>query len=496
MAFIPLPESQFTTLLALFIVASGLIFALFSRTWDLRHIPGPAGARLTNLWLLGKYWKGELFSDIALDLQKRYGPVVRYGPRRVLFSDVSAVGVIFNTKNSFVKAESYGVIDQIVNGKLVSSFATTRDEARVSATKKQLNSAFTTTAMLDYEPHVDHNIEFLISKLQNLEDSEVDIAKWTIFFAFDTICRIAFSDDQGFMDKQSDLGDTLEGARSRFAYWHWWAPIPKLERLLFKNRFATRTSKTSLLGRIASERLQARLEKGGLGTHSDLLDRYLQAGQRDPATFTTSTIIGVVISTIHAGAETTSATLNITLYRLLQNPRVLAKLRAELDAADLSSPPSWHQVSKLPYLEACFKEAARINPIISDPTEREVPRAGAEIAGVWVPGGTVVAINHHALMRDPSVWGPDADTFRPERWIEADDAQRQKMQRADLMFSAGKRSCIGQHVAWIEMKKLLPELLNKFDIEFVDQKKPLTCRIPLVFFPDDLPVRLSPRKIE
>ncbi|KAI1627615.1 cytochrome P450 [Exophiala viscosa] len=485
-------------MLGLFVVAVGFFFffALLSRTWDLRHIPGPLGARLTNFWLFGKYWKGEVFSDIALDLQRKYGPVVRYGPRRVLFSDLSAVGVIFNTKNSFVKAESYGVIDQIVNGKLVSSFATTRDEARVSSMKKQLNSAFTTAAMLDYEPHVDHNINFLISKLQSSDSEVVDMARWTIFFAFDTICRIAFSDDQGFMEKQSDLGDTLEGARGRFAYWHWWGPVYKLERLLFKNRFATRASKTSLLGKLATERLQARLEKGGLGTHSDLLDRYLQAGQRDPTTFTTSTIIGVVISTIHAGAETTSATLNVTLYRLLQNPRVLAKLRAELDAADLSSPPSWQQVSKLPYLEACFKEAARMHPIILDPTEREVPAAGAEIAGVWVPGGTVVAVNHHALNRDPSVWGDDVSVYRPERWMEADDTQRQKMQRADLLFSAGKRSCLGQHVAWIEMKKFLPELLNKFDIELVDPKRPITCKIPMVFFVDDLPVRLAPRKNE
>lgn len=228
---------------------------------------------------------------------------------------------------------------QIVNGKIINSWATTRDEAHISAMKKQVISAFTTTAILDYEHHVDHNINFLIAKLQDSMDPEVNIAKWIIFFAFDTICRIAFSDDQGFMAKQADLGNTLEAARLRFQHWHFWGPLPGLERLIFKNRLVTRTSGTSLLGKLASERLQSRMEKGGLGTETDLLDRYLQAAQRDPATFTPATLIGILISTIHAGAETTASTLNACLHNLLQNPDALAKLRAELDAANLSSPP-------------------------------------------------------------------------------------------------------------------------------------------------------------
>jgi hypothetical protein len=69
------------------------------------------------------------------------------------------------------------------------------------------------------------------------------------------------------MDKQADLGDTLEGARRRFTHWHEWGQLPRLERLIFKNRFATQTSGTSLLGKLATERLRSRVEKGGLGTH-------------------------------------------------------------------------------------------------------------------------------------------------------------------------------------------------------------------------------------
>ncbi|KAK6366326.1 hypothetical protein LTS17_010832 [Exophiala oligosperma] len=503
-----IPRNNPTVLFSLFVFSvTALLFLwrLFFQSRDLRHIPGPLGARLTNFWLVSKYRRGILFKDIALDLNKRYGPVVRYGPRRVLFSDASAINVIFNTRNTLPKAESYEVMNQIVNGKVISSWATTRDEAHISAMKKQVISAFTTTAILDYEPHIDHNINFLVAKLQkdSMDSPEVNIAKFIIFFAFDTICRIAFSDDQGFMAKQADLGNTLEAARLRFQHWHFWGPVPALERLLFKNRFVARTSPTSLLGKLASERLQSRMEKGGLGTESDLLDRYLQAAQRDPATFTPSTLIGILISTIHAGAETTASTVNACLYNLLRNPDALAKLRAELDAANLSSPPLWSEVSRLRYLEACFRESMRLVPLLINPIERDVPPSGATVAGTFVPGGTVVSLNVHALNRDPAVYGEDVDSFRPERWLlddegdEGDEARRARMQRADMTFSQGRRSCIGQHIAWIEMKKVLPALLTKFDIELVHPDEPLSMPTKqLVVLIDNLHVRLSPRKVE
>ncbi len=293
-----------------------------------------------------------------------------------------------------------------------------------------------------------------------------------IYYAFDTVCRIAFSDDQGLMEKQADMGSTLEGARQRFAYWHAWQSLPWLERLLYKNRWAVARSakagaKGSVLGQLALSRLQDRLEKGGV--HSDLLDRFLQGAERDPNTFTTSTIQGLVMSMIHAGAETTSATLNMTLYRLMANPHTMRKLRKELDAANLSSPPQWTEVQHLHYLEACVKEAGRMNPLLLDPMEREIPAngPGIEIAGVYIPPGNVVAVNTHALNRDPSVWGANTEEYRPDRWLECDDAQLTRMERANLFFSGGRRVCVGQHIAWIEIKKVLPELLLKFDVSAV-----------------------------
>jgi hypothetical protein len=203
------------------------------------------------------------------------------------------------------QAPSYETAIPAVNGRLVPTVATERNEARISTIKKQIISAFSTRAILDYEPHVDSNIKYLMGRLGNAEvhRDQLNIAPWLIFFAFDTVCRIAFSDDQGLMEKQADLGNSLEGGRQRFAYWHTWQSLPWLERLLYKNSWAlwrsTRSkNKGSTLGQLAAGRMQDRLEKGGLGTYSDLLDRFLQGAERQPDIFTPRAVQGLVMSMV------------------------------------------------------------------------------------------------------------------------------------------------------------------------------------------------------
>lgn len=175
-------------------------------------------------------------------------------------------------------------------------------------------------------------------------------------------------------------------------------------------------------------------------------------------------VIGLTISTIHAGSDTTASTLGILMNDLLRNPSKLASVEAELAAAELSDPPRFAELNKLPYLDACIKESMRNQTIVGGPAERVVPSSGAEIAGTWVPGGTVVSVSQHVVNHDSAIWGPSPTSYNPDRWIEADEMQRRRMERASTSFSAGKRICLGQHIAWLEMKKLIPRLLMTFKV--------------------------------
>jgi cytochrome P450 len=192
-----------------------------------------------------------------------------------------------------------------------------------------------------------------------------------------------------------------------------------------------------------------------------------EASQKDPEVIDSLTVVGLTIATIHAGADTTASATSMFFKHILRHPAKLAKLGDELSTTTLSQPPTFIELNKLRYLDACIKESMRLETISGDGMERVVPNSGAEIAGTWVPGGTVVSVSLHVVNRDEGIWGPDTDLYNPDRWTEADETQRRRMERTLVAFSAGKRICLGQHIAWLEMKKLIPRLLKAYKVRFL-----------------------------
>ena len=73
-----------------------------------------------------------------------------------------------------------------------------------------------------------------------------------------------------------------------------------------------------------------------------------------------------------------------------------------------------------------------MHPGVAFPLERYIPPEGARICDVELPGGTNVSVNQAVIHMDKSVYGEDADQFRPERWIEASPEQLKLMDRSFL----------------------------------------------------------------
>lgn len=123
-----------------------------------------------------------------------------------------------------------------------------------------------------------------------------------------------------------------------------------------------------------------------------------------------------------------------------QHPNTLASLRKELDEArasgNLSRIVTWKESRRLPYLEACIKEAGRIHPPFGLNLERIVPAGGLTLSAQHIPAGTVVGMNAWVVHRDKDVFGEDAYEWRPERWLEGDEAHTKKMEGALLTVSA------------------------------------------------------------
>ncbi|KFY31267.1 hypothetical protein V493_01259 [Pseudogymnoascus sp. VKM F-4281 (FW-2241)] len=112
------------------------------------------------------------------------------------------------------------------------------------------------------------------------------------------------------------------------------------------------------------------------------------------------------------------------------------------------------------------KEALRMYPIVGTPFDRVVPKGGAILSGHFVPEGTVVGISGWVTQRSQGVFGDDAEPFRPERWLDADEKQVRVMDRSMLAFGQGTRGCVGKHVAILALTKTVGQIVRVFDMEW------------------------------
>jgi len=168
---------------------------------------------------------------------------------------------------------------------------------------------------------------------------------------------------------------------------------------------------------------------------NDLLTRMIRASNDGNRNLSSTEMMGLTTTNVLAGPGTTAVILRALFYHMCRNPHAYQRLQEEVDGAfnsgALSLPIRYDQASKLEYLNAAITEALRVHPATGFILEREVPSGGAEIAGTFVPAGTVVGINAWVMHANKQVFGEDAERFRPERWL-GDDEKIREMKRCHL----------------------------------------------------------------
>lgn len=122
---------------------------------------------------------------------------------------------------------------------------------------------------------------------------------------------------------------------------------------------------------------------------------------------------------------------------------------------------------------AVIRESMRMHPGVGLPLERIVPSSGLKTPnGTTLPSGTIVGMSAWVVHMNKTVFGQDAASFVPERWLQYQDietedefkARLQNMNAVDLTFGGGKRICLGKHVALLQIYKLIPTMFLKYDV--------------------------------
>ncbi|KAJ2975729.1 hypothetical protein NUW58_g8274 [Xylaria curta] len=432
---------------ALFAVLSFRIIVDWSK---LRKAPGPVLAGFTDLWRAYQQYNGRMREKL-LDLHARHGPIVRYGVRCISISDPEVINIVYGSRAGFVTADSYKVLLGYHNGKDIPSLVSTRDEKQHGALRRSVANAFTPTAVLDYEKWIDMTIRELLESVARKQT--FDLTSMILWYTMDAAARFSFGTSLGCLSAEDDVGGSIQLIRDRFRHWGLWSSYPAIERLVYRNSFFKPAKRApSSIASVASARLKERISndrgaKEGKDTSAtpDLLQRFLEASNEFPQALDGPGIVGMLMSTISGAADTTASTAVVMLFYLLKNPEVLRKLEAELADAGIQEIPAFAEVGKLPYLNAVLRESMRVFTI-----------------GTF-PNGAARAVH-----LNKTVFGEDSDVFRPERWLTDDREQLRLMEAAHVGFSRGRRSCLGQNIAVLSIKKVIPALITKFKLSLVD----------------------------
>uniref|UniRef100_A0A665TKL4 Cytochrome P450 2J2-like n=1 Tax=Echeneis naucrates TaxID=173247 RepID=A0A665TKL4_ECHNA len=160
-----------------------------------------------------------------------------------------------------------------------------------------------------------------------------------------------------------------------------------------------------------------------------------------------------------AGSETTSKTLQWGLIYLIKNPHIQRKVQAEIDRViGQTRPPTMADRPNLPYTDAVIHEIQRMGNIVPLNGLRAAAK-DTTLGGYFIPKGTSVMANLTSVLFDKTEW-ETPDTFNPAHFLNAEGKFVRK--EAFLPFSAGKRACLGEGLARMELFLFFISLFQKF----------------------------------
>ena len=168
-----------------------------------------------------------------------------------------------------------------------------------------------------------------------------------------------------------------------------------------------------------------------------------------------------------AGHETTATAIAWGLYWLHRYPEIKAKLKAEI--ASLGKNPNLMAIAKLPYLDAVCKETLRIYPVAMLTFPRTVLES-TELIGYKLERGQVVMGCIYLMHRREDVYA-EPDKFKPERFLE-----REFSPYEFFPFGGGKRRCIGEALAMLELKLVLATILAEYNLELKSDRPEIPGR--------------------
>ncbi|XP_041862598.1 cytochrome P450 2J4-like [Melanotaenia boesemani] len=193
----------------------------------------------------------------------------------------------------------------------------------------------------------------------------------------------------------------------------------------------------------------------------DYIDSFLiEMGEKeDVPGFDLNNLCFCAMDLFGAGTETTTTTLHWGLLYMIYYPNIQERVHAEIDAVIGSSRQvSMSDRENMPYTDAVIHEIQRMGNIFPF-NVFHMTNKDTTLDKYTIPKGTIVFPTLDSVLHDELMW-ETPHSFNPQHFLNQDGKFRKR--EAFLPFSAGKRGCLGEQLARMELFLFFTSLLQRF----------------------------------
>lgn len=185
-------------------------------------------------------------------------------------------------------------------------------------------------------------------------------------------------------------------------------------------------------------------------------------------------LISQIATFLHAGYETTSATMSFTLYELSKNQKIQKKLRNEIKEvlAKNDGKICYEFIAfpnEMPYLHKVVNESMRLYnsvPVLDRKCTNPEGYSMEPFGKYHVPYGMSIQIPTFAIARDEKYF-PEPLKFNPERF--SGENVEKTPNCSHMPFGEGPHNCVGERFALIKVKIAVCNVLKSYRVEMTER---------------------------
>ncbi|KAI3324144.1 cytochrome protein [Xylariaceae sp. AK1471] len=429
----------------------------------LAQFPGDKLAAVTG-WVETYHdvFRGGQFIFKLEEWHAKYGPIVRISPFEVHIADPDFVDVIYASNSRFDKKMEWKYRFGIPH----STFDTIEHEHH-RVRRSAIAPFFSKQKIASITDYISSKAQRLCDRLETEYKNQagpVNLNQCLTALTFDITTYYAFASSLEYLERPGFDTPFTSAAKGLATTLHTMGHFPLLLAFL------------QSLPRSLSVAMNPRM--GDIFAFHDGIEDEIKAiksgvnnAHKDVAHKTLTTQAGA--SVVGAAVETTTAALSKACFFILDNPRIKAKLTAELASVfpDPRTTPPLASLEALPYLSAVVSETLRMTIGVSSRTIRKSRAGPVPYGGRLIPEGYYFGMTTYFTHKDPAIWDAPLE-FRPERWLEGAMSplapNGQPLGKYLVTFGRGPRMCLGMNLARAELFIGLAVLFRRCDWELFE----------------------------